>query len=159
MKPFEIAKKPGSQHADLAVRKPDSVIGLEGKADLLPLPVVNKALQPDMNHDVVADHATRRNEVRQSARRFLSSAARSANPDRLPQAEASMAQCHTRALPCFQDPHGPAADRTMFIGFLCIDQYAGNAPRPLPALFFDLPDRLLQACDLRKRDGAVFFTP
>ena len=160
MQPFEVAEEPGSQHADLAAGKRDSMIGLEGNANLLPLPVVKKTLQPDMNHDIVAKNAPWWDKARQSSRLFLSPAAGSTNPDGLPEAEATMAQGHPRALPGFRDPHGLAANGTRTIGWLCIHEYARNTPRPLPALRFQLTDRLLQACDLRKRDGtAVFFTP
>ena len=160
MQPFEVAEEPGSQHADLAARKRDSVIGFQGSANLLPLPVADEALQPDMNHNVVADDATRRDEACQGSRPFPSPAAGSTAADRLPKTEAAMAQCQPGALPCFQHSRGPAANNTASITFLCTDKHAGNAPPALPALFFDLPDRLLQACDLRKRDRAgVFFTP
>jgi hypothetical protein len=47
----------------------------------------------------------------------------------------------------------------MLLGFLRVDQYAGDTPRPLPALFFDLANRSPQVFDLCQRDNAVFFTP
>lgn len=160
MQTFEVGEEPGGQHADLAARKRDSVIGLQGNANLFPLPVAKKTLQPDMNHDVVADDTTRRDEASERSRPLLPPAAGSTYPDRLPQTETSMAQRDAGALPCFQDPRGLAADGTGPIALLCIDEYAGNTPRPLPALLFDLPDRLPQARDLRERDrAAVFFTP
>jgi len=124
------------------------------------LPVVKKALQPDMNHDVVANNAVPWDKARESSRPFLSPAAGSTNPDRLPKAEASMPQCHAGAPPCFRDPRGLAANTTRSIVLLCIDECARNTERPLPALFFDLPDRLSEACYLRERNRAtVFFTP
>jgi len=160
MQTLEVDEETVGQHADLATRKRDPVIGLQGNANLFPLPVAKKPFQPDMNHDVVADDATRRDEVREHSRPLRSPAAGNTYPDRLPQTETSMAQRHAGALPCFRDPRGLAADGTGSIALLCTDEYAGNTPRPLPALFFDLPDRLPQGCDLRERDRAtVFFTP
>src|SRR5437867_13306472 len=108
MQPFEVGEEAGGQHADLAARKRDSVIGLQGNANLFTLPVAKKPFQPDMNHDVVADDATRRDEASERSRPLLSPAAGSTYPDRLPQTETSMAQRHAGALPCFRDPRGLA---------------------------------------------------
>ena len=136
------------------------MIGLQRKANLFPLPVTQKTLQPDMHHDVVADDAPRGDEVRQRAWPRLAPAAGRAHPDRLPEAEAPMAQGHASALPGFRDPRGLAAEGTGPSALLGTDEDTGNALRPLPAVCFDLPDRLPQAGDLRERDrAAVFFTP
>ena len=136
------------------------MIGCEGNANLLPLPVVKKTFQPDMDHDVVAHNTVRWDEARESLPSFLCPAAGSTNPDCLPKAEASMPQCYAGALPGFRNPHGLAANTTRSIVSLCNDECARNTARPLSALFLDLSDRLSEAGYLRERARAtVFFTP
>lgn len=68
MKPFEVSQKARAKPADLAAGENDPVLGFERRADLFALPVVEKALQTDVNHDVVANNATRRNKI--GERRF-----------------------------------------------------------------------------------------
>ena len=71
MQPFQIRDKPTGQHADLTTRKRDSVICGKRRTDLLPLPVVQEALQPDVNHNVVTNDAAREDEARESRGPFF----------------------------------------------------------------------------------------
>lgn len=160
MQPLQVFEKPAGEHADLTTGKRDSVIGRKGRADLLPLPVAEKTLQSDVNHDVVTDDAARRNETRESSRPFLPTATGNAHAHRLPQPEAAMVERHTGALPCLCDTRATAANQAGRRRLAGVNEHAGNTLRPLPALVLQLPDCLPQGRDLGERDrAAVFFTP
>ncbi len=160
MQPLEVGDKPAGQHADLAAGKGDSVIGRKRRTDLLSLPVVQKSLQPDVDHDIVADDAARWDQARQRRAPFLCTAAGNAHAHRLPDPERAMTECHAGTCPCLSDACRSAADGAPLRGLLGVDEHTGDALRALPALLLQLLDRLPQACDLGQRDrAAVFFTP
>jgi len=62
---FEICDKSHAQDADLAGGKANAVLSFKIFADFLPLTTVNKALNPDVDHDVISDRALGRNQFRQ----------------------------------------------------------------------------------------------
>ena len=111
MKPFEVCQEAGTENADLAAGKRDPMPGGEGRVDFLALAVVEKTLQSDVNHDVIADNAEGRDETGQRQIPTYGHASLAASGrthmNRLPDAERSMPQGHRGALPCFLNPHRP----------------------------------------------------
>ena len=127
MEPLHVREKPAGQHTDFAAGERDSVISCKRAADLLPLPVADKALQPDVGHDVVTDDAARRDESHERPGLFASRAA--ANAHRLPQPERAVDERHAGTFPCLSDPGRIAADGAPLWGFLLVDECTGNALR------------------------------
>ena len=63
MKPFEVSQEASGEYADFPAGKRDPVLGGECRADFLALAVVEKTLQSDVDNDVIADNAARRDET------------------------------------------------------------------------------------------------
>ena len=66
MQCFQVDQKAVAQSADFARRQDDPVEPLQIRADLLALPMVNKALQPDVNHNIVTGDASGRQDPGES---------------------------------------------------------------------------------------------
>lgn len=62
---FEVGQKTLAQFANLAAGERNAMFLCEIRAYFLPLAMVNEALEPDVDHDVVADGALGRNKIRQ----------------------------------------------------------------------------------------------
>lgn len=158
MQSGEIGEKAAGQHADLAAREREPIIGGKRRADFLPLAVVQKARKPDVNHDVVTYDAVRRYDGRKSAIRFLPAAAANTHPHSLPQAERAVFERRARPFPCLLYSRRSSAFRTALRRLFGIDQSTGNTLRTLLTLLLQLANRPPQARDLGQRNRAVFFT-
>ncbi len=116
MQRLQINEKAVAQSADFASREGDPVRPLQVRPDLLALTMVNKALQPDMNHNVVTGNALGQQEFRkiQGPRghepAFLL-APGSADMHRLANAKRTVSQGHPSVLNRLLHSHADAADR------------------------------------------------
>ena len=151
MQSREICEKATGQHADLAARERESVIGRKRDADFLPLSVMQKALEPDVNHNVVAYDAVRRYEGGKSNRPFPLTAG-NAHAHGLPQAERPMRESRASTFPCLLYSCRIPACRAALRRLFCIDQSTGDTLRTSPALLLQFPNRPPQARDLGQRN-------
>jgi len=90
---LEMVGKACRQHADLTGRDADTVLALQGCADLLALTMLDKALEADEDDHVVANHAARLDALRQGE---------SAPGHSIAGGMVASARAHTHALPSLE---------------------------------------------------------
>ena len=158
MQPFEIVKETTAQQADFSTRYRDAVVVRERSTNLLPLPVMQKTLQSDVNHHVITYNLACGYEACECAAWVSPLATRNAYTYGLSQAERAVLDGHAGPFPCLLHSRRIAAYWTSLRWSFLVDHSAGDALRSLPALLLEFMDRPPQARDLGQRYRTVFFT-
>jgi len=164
VKRFEVDEKARAEFANLSGGEADAVFLFQSGADFLALAVVNKAFDADMDHDVVTDFAPGRNQFGKgcstlSHKRAIFFASGGTHMHNLPHPKGAMGQSNRLALQGLLYIHGTLAERTSFSGFIGRDQHPGQNSHLSLIPVLQGPDLLLQNCERRERESAVFFTP
>lgn len=164
MKRLQINEETSAKFADLPRREMDSMFHSETGADFLPLTMVNKALEPDVDHDVIADGAPGRNQFCQRCgmlcdRGTLLLASGSAGTHGLVNAEGTVRQCHPFAPNGFLHVCRPLTDWACWQGIIHPYQNSGGVEQLFSIVVVHRTDLLSQSRKRFERERAVFFTP
>jgi hypothetical protein len=150
-----VDEKARAQLANLSGGEADAMFLFQSGADFLPLTMVQEALQPDMDHDVIADGTPGRNQLGKGCstlnhKRPLYPASGGTHMHNFPHPNGAMGQSNRLAMEGFLYLHGTPAQRASFSGFLGRDQHPGQNSHLTLIPVLQAPDLLLQDCERRE---------